>query len=176
MILKRNKIFAFIFLSITAIPLSCCVYLFAKQQIVHFRMAEALEEKALHIIVVKSNAARWISFGKEILIDGHLFDVESYKQDGDNLELAGLYDTEEDQLNDQLKKIEQTKSSGNTFENTLLISVLSQTFFSENSNTFNKDIFHKAVGRIQFLSDENLYSTFLDIIIPPPKLTHSTSP
>jgi hypothetical protein len=169
MILKRNKIFSFIFLSITAIPLLCCIYLFTKQQIVHLRMAEALEEKALHTIVVKSSDAKWISLGNEILISGHLFDVESYKESGDNLYLTGLYDTEEDHLNHQLKKIEQAKSNGNTFENTLIISLLSQTFFSESSSGCNKNIFHKSVNRIQLLFDEILYSTFLDIIIPPPK-------
>jgi hypothetical protein len=166
--IPKHKIFAFIFFCATAIPLSCCIYLFIKQQIIHHEMAEALEKRALHTVTIKTSDARWINFESEILIGGHLFDVESYKQDGNNLQLTGLYDTEEDNLNEQLKNIEQKKSTGN-FEYSLLANLLSQTFFFENNPSLNKNIFHKPLDQFHFSFDENLYTTFLNIIVPPPK-------
>ena len=131
-------------------------------------MAEALEKRALHTVTIKASDARWISFESEILINGHLFDVESYKQNGNNLQLTGLYDTEEDHLNEQLKNMEQKKSNGN-FEYSLLVNLLSQTFFFENNTVVSKNVFYKTLDQFQFSFDENLYSAFSGIIVPPPK-------
>jgi len=131
-------------------------------------MAEALEQKALHTIITTTDNPTWVSFGKEILIDGHLFDVESYKQTGNNLQLTGLYDTEEDHLNEQLNKIEQQKSKGNSADYTLLISLLFQPFFTENPTLHNNFNFI-TLNQHDFSFTKNLCSPALGVIIPPPK-------
>ena len=132
-------------------------------------MAEALEQNALHTITTTTGKVRWVNFGKEILIDGHLFDVESYKLTGNNLELTGLYDTEEDHLNDQLNKIEQQKSGRNSRDYTLFISLLFQPFFTEKNSSLHHHFYYTTINQHEFLFSENLYSTSLSVIIPPPK-------
>ena len=164
----KNKILSFVFICIAAIPVSFCIYFFVRQQVVHHIMAEALEQKALHTITTTTDNATWVSFGKEILIDGHLFDVESYKQTGNNLQLTGLYDTEEDHLNEQLNKIEQQKSRGNSADYTLLISLLFQPFFTENPALHN-NFYFTTLNQHDFSFSENLCSTDLGVILPPPK-------
>jgi hypothetical protein len=113
---------------------------------------------------------KWVSEGEEILINGHLFDVESYKQTGNTLQVTGLFDTEEDNLNEQIKKLEQQKSNENNDKYTLLIGLLLQPLFTENNTALDKTIFNTGSKRFQFSFDENLYSTSLSIIIPPPRL------
>ena len=80
MISLKNKILSFVFASITALPILFSASFFVLRLIVQHTMAEALEQKALHTVTIKANKAVWIIFGKEILIDGHLFDVEFYKK------------------------------------------------------------------------------------------------
>ena len=165
----KNKILSLILMLITAIPVSYSIYFFVKQQIIHHIMAEALEQNGLHTITTTIGKARWVSPGKEILVDGHLFDVESFKQTGNNLQLTGLYDTEEDHLNEQLSKIEQQKSRGNSCDYTLLISLLFQPFFTERNPTPHHNLYYTTINQYEFLFSENLYSTSLSVIIPPPK-------
>src|SRR5258706_11320754 len=105
MISLKNKILSLFFICLAAIPVSYCIYFFAKQQLIRHRMAEALEQNGLHTITTTIDNVTWVNFGNEVLIDGHLFDIESYKQTGKDLQLTGLYDTEEDDLNNQLNKI-----------------------------------------------------------------------
>jgi hypothetical protein len=84
MISLKNKILSFVFASITTLPVLFSVSFFVLRLIVQHTMAEALEQKALHNVTIKTNKAVWITFGKEILIEGHLFDVELYKKASDN--------------------------------------------------------------------------------------------
>ncbi|MEP6595046.1 MAG: hypothetical protein ABJA71_03825 [Ginsengibacter sp.] len=132
-------------------------------------MREALEKESLETINISSDGVKWVNKGKEILISGHMFDVESYEQTGNNLRVTGLFDTEEDYLNEQIKKNEQQESNGNNNKYTLLIGLLMQTFFAENNTAFNKNISDAGLNKFQFSFDENLYSTSLGTIIPPPK-------
>jgi len=165
----KNKILSLILISITAIPVSYSAYFFVKQQIIHHIMAEALEQSALHTIITTTGKAKWVSFGEEILIDGHLFDVESYKQTGNNLQLSGLYDIEEDHVNEQLSKMEQQKARGDSRDYTLLISLLFPPFFTEKNPLLLDNFYCTTINQHEFLFSENLYSTSLGVVIPPPK-------
>src|SRR5947208_3090119 len=141
MICLKNKILSLVFLCLVAIPVSYCIYFFVKQQVVRHRMAEALEQSGLHTITTTTDRISWVNFGNEILIDGHLFDVESYKQTGKNLQLTGLYDIEEDDLNNQLNKIEQQRSRQNSGDYVMLISLLFQNFFTHRNPSLVKNFY-----------------------------------
>lgn len=169
MISVKNKILSIVFLFIIAIPVLYSAYFFTRQQIIQHKMREALEQESLKTINISLDKVKWVNEGEEILINGHLFDVESYKQTGNNLQVTGLFDTEEDYLNEQIKKIEQQKSKGNNNEYALLINLLLQTVFEENNSIHNKNIFHTGLNQFRFSFDENLYSTSLNIVTPPPK-------
>ena len=169
MFFGKNKILPLVFICVIEIPMLFSAYFLVRQQIVQHKMREALEQQSLDTLNISLDKVKWVNEEEEILINGHLFDVESYKQIGNTLQVTGLFDTEEDALDEQIKQLEQQKSSGNNDKYTLLVGLLLQTLFTENDVAANNSISHKGLKRFQFSFDENLYSTSLSIIIPPPK-------
>ena len=65
-------------------------------------MEEKLELYSLTTITVSLENIVWVEEGKEVLINGHLFDINSYKLEEKNIQLTGLFDEDEDKI---LKKI-----------------------------------------------------------------------
>ena len=164
-----KKILPLVFICVIEIPLLFSAYFFVRQQIVQHKMREALEQQSLDTLNISLDKVKWVNEGQEILINGHLFDVESFKQTGSTLQVTGLFDTEEDNLDEQIKKLEQQRSCENNDKYTLLVGLLLQTLFTENNTAPDKNIFNTALKRFQFPFDENLCSTSLSIIIPPPR-------
>ena len=133
-----------------------------------YSMNEALEKDALHTITTTADKIIWVNFGREILVNGHLFDVEFYTRVGNVIYLTGLYDTEEDDLNKQLDIMEQHKSKDNP-NNILLVSFLFQIFFTKVNAGFYKHPECIALNKPGFPVKEDLYFTSLSVLLPPPK-------
>jgi hypothetical protein len=167
MSLVKTKLLSFTFLVILSIPTMSSVYFYVRQQIMRHEMKEALEKQSLTTIVISSNKINWIEFGREALVNGHLFDVESYSLMGNKVQMSGLYDVEEDKLKELIKKIEQ-KSTRESNKYALLADLL-QIFFQDNVSSPGKNIINY-ISEFNIDHDENLYSTSLNILIPPPKL------
>ena len=164
----KNKILPLLFISLIAIPLLFSMYFFISQRLVRYSMNEALEKDALHTITTTADKIIWVSVGREILVNGHLFDVEFYTRVGNVIYLTGLYDTEEDDLNKRLNIMEQQKSKDDP-NNILLISFLFQTFFTSINAVFYKQAECTAMNKPKFSITEDLYFTPLAVLLPPPK-------
>jgi hypothetical protein len=66
-------------------------------------MEEKLEEEQLTTITIPAHELHWVKEGKEILINNHLFDIETITRlDDGRLVVTGLYDYQEQQLHEQL--------------------------------------------------------------------------
>ena len=76
-----------------------------------FTIINLLQQKAIQInsrlqlcikknetITLNKEKVYWLKKGKEVLIDGHFFDVKSFKMEGDMVLLTGYFDQKEDQL------------------------------------------------------------------------------
>ncbi len=79
-------------------PLLFVLFFSFKQQVIRHRMHRRLEEQQLHTVVLAENTVRWAEEGKEILIEGRLFDVQSMEHKDGTIIFHGLYDEEETEL------------------------------------------------------------------------------
>lgn len=101
---------------VVAIPLSFTAGIIVKQKVLQFHRRERLEKETLQTITVPAEKIKWIKAGKEILVDGKLFDVKHYSKDGHQIILTGFFDKEEDSLYDQINQIAQENNRSSPFK------------------------------------------------------------
>ena len=114
---KTKKIItALVLLLLLAIPVLFSVTVLLKQKIVQYQREERLGKERLQTITVSSKNIFWIKPGKEVLFDGKLFDVKSFKTEGGIISLTGFFDNKEDILVQQILKLtKHRKQSGGPF-------------------------------------------------------------
>jgi hypothetical protein len=106
-----KKIISCALLLLVAAPLFIYAIFCIKQKIIQVQMQEALEQSSLQTIVINKVEVNWEEEGKEIIINGELFDVKSYNTTTtDSVILTGIYDKEETAL---IKKVEQLQNQKN---------------------------------------------------------------
>jgi hypothetical protein len=119
-----KKITASGFLLLVALPLFFSVATFVEQQFVQHQRNRRLNTELLQTITVSSASIYWVKPGKEILHDGKLFDVKSFKTVGNKIALTGFYDHKEDKLVKNLKEIIQEKNESGSPTSQLSIKFL----------------------------------------------------
>src|SRR5215213_2176935 len=88
------------------LPCLYCLYFQVKHQMIRWEMKERLEHEAVQTIVVPANKFLWYDEGREIILDGKMFDVKSITQQNGNYTITGLFDEDETQLHIALKKLQ----------------------------------------------------------------------
>src|SRR5437773_2601131 len=91
-------------LVVALMPFLFIICFLVNQQLIQQRMRETLEEKNLQTIVLTSDQFSWIKEGKEILLEGRLFDVKYYSIENNDYHFSGLVDEKETELVKQLSK------------------------------------------------------------------------
>ena len=76
-------------------------------------MKENLEKQLLQTITLDDQHIHWVEKGKELLINGKLFDVENMEAQNGTIVFTGLYDDEETVLIKKLDESCNKKSAGN---------------------------------------------------------------
>ncbi|MEO6539661.1 MAG: hypothetical protein ABIN74_01675 [Ferruginibacter sp.] len=79
-------------------PLLLSVGIFIKQKVVQLQRRERFETELVQTITLSAEKIYWVKHGKEILVNGKLFDVNSFKTNGNQVTCTGFYDHEEDKL------------------------------------------------------------------------------
>jgi hypothetical protein len=95
---RKKQITALGLLLLVAMPLILSVGIFIKQKLIQLQRRERFETELVQTITVPAEKIYWVKQGKEILLNGKLFDVKSFKTAGDNIILTGFYDHKEDKL------------------------------------------------------------------------------
>ena len=111
-------------LLLAALPVLISVGFSVKQSIIHRQREKRFEQEILQTITVSSKEVIWLKAGKEILHDGKMFDVKSFKNNGTNLELTGFYDQKEDKLVKEIKGFVQQKEDSGSKANYLVVKFL----------------------------------------------------
>lgn len=65
-------------------------------------MKERLENVSLKSIIIEKDSFTWVENNKEIKINGKLFDVKSYYVVADKIVFSGLYDEDEDAMDEKV--------------------------------------------------------------------------
>ena len=107
-----HKLTTCFLLCLAALPLLFTIYIQTSQSILHEQMREELEENKLVTIRVSTSALSWTESGKEVIIDGKMFDVERFAVEGNAVVLTGLFDTDEDAIITMLDGLEKNNSDG----------------------------------------------------------------
>lgn len=103
MISQKNKLLSVIsLLALVMIPVFIAVFFLAQQSFIRYEMKEKLEQEALQTFTVLEKNVTWIEKGKELIVDGRLFDVKSFKTKGEYVEVTGLFDEMESALQHKL--------------------------------------------------------------------------
>ena len=157
---------AFILLLLAAMPLVYILFVRVQQQSIRKNMKERLETEVLQTLTIPENEIIWVKEGKEILVNGRMFDIKSTHLQNGVYVFTGLYDEKEADLLKHLKKNQQNGTS----ENKLLVQLFqylqscyynqqSEIVFCENMNFENL-----------FTNTPSLHSGFITIFSPPPQV------
>lgn len=83
-------------------------------------MFEKLEKENIQSLRLPADKINWYKKGREIIIDGKMFDVKSIVRQGEEYLITGLFDEMETTLNDQLAMAHKQGNQHTTGPNQLL--------------------------------------------------------
>jgi hypothetical protein len=85
-------------LLVLAVPLIFSTSILVKQKVLQYQRRARFETEILQTIRVSVENLHWIKPGKEILINGKMFDVKAYHQEAGDFLLTGFYDHKEEKM------------------------------------------------------------------------------
>jgi len=161
-----HKLITCFLLSLAALPLIFSVYFQLSQSIIHDEMREELEKSDLVTIRVKTSALTWTETGREASVNGKMFDVEKFIVKGNEVQLTGLYDKDEDALITQLDN--QEKNNSEPTGSTLVLKWFS--CFSWIQDRESNDLFSAQNScNNALLQEEYIQNPVLSCETPPPE-------
>ena len=149
------------------IPMLVSIALPVWQQFIRYQMMEELEAKNLTTITIKNSDLKWIRTGKEITVNGNLFDVDKISMQGSFYIVTGLYDKDEDVLLEMIKKSQQT--TNNKPLQLLASQVLYSILFLEDKMDSQQVIFKLLSNHHYILNTDRFISFSPALAAPPPK-------
>lgn len=165
---KKKQITAFALLLLVVLPLFFSAGLFLKQQIIQQQRRQRLDTELLQTITVSAEKIVWVKPGKEILVDGKLFDVKSFKKNGNDILLTGFYDYKEDKLVKHIRDIFDKKDDSNNQANQLAVKFLFYPKYKELSSFSLQNSWQITTLRFPVYT-EVLFHHSYPVPAPPPK-------
>ena len=165
--MTSKKIISFFFLSVFLIPVLLLLSIFIQQQFIQHAMLEKLEAGNTETIFVKKSSIRWIRPGKEVEINGKMFDVKNVVIHQDYYELKGLFDEKEAMLIVVLKKLQHQPN--NNPGHIAFAKVNAAVLFFENIKEFNFSTFSISGDLFANSGVTALLSFSSELVSPPPK-------
>ena len=120
----KKQITALGLLLLVALPLLLSVCIYLKQNILQNQRKQRFETEQLQTITVSCEKVIWVQAEKEILIDGKLFDVKSFKIVDQKIILTGFYDNKEDKLVKDTGDLVNKKNDSGSSSNQLALKFL----------------------------------------------------
>ncbi len=163
----HKKITSLFFILPGFAPLLFIIIFSVKQQAIRHRMKERMENQLLHGITLIDNEIHWLKEGKEILVNGKMFDIKSISQNNGLTTFYGLYDEEETQLKTVFEKGCKKKIA----DENMLLSQLFQClhgfyFIPAATSPF---LSGKQLHEVS-LNSPKIQSRFKTILTPPPQV------
>ena len=168
MLTVKKQLTAFALLLLVALPVFLSVSFYIKQQLVQHQREQRLKTEVIETITVDAEKIDWIETGKEILVDGKLFDVKSFKISGNNIVLTGFFDAKEEKLVKHIGDIEQQKSKSGSPLNQLAVKFLFLPNYKESTTSSIQNNWQIIVSQFPVYT-ENLSIMPYPAVAPPPK-------
>lgn len=168
MLACKKQITTVILLLLIAVPLLLPVVIAVKQNVLQRQRKDRFESEFLQTINISAEKILWIKPGKEILTDGKLFDVKSFKISGKTVTFTGFYDSKEDKLVRHIWDIHhQKKDSGNPLDY-LTIKFLFYPKYNHTNNFLIQNNWQMIASQYPVYS-ETISLLSYPIVAPPPK-------
>jgi hypothetical protein len=164
-----KKITVIFLLLLGAMPSLYAVFFLAQQWHIRHQMLERLEKEHLHELTIAKKDFTWYKPGKEIKINGALFDVKEIKEAGDNIIVKGIYDDEEKQLHNQLSKLIK-KGGQNSAPNQSFTKVFTQLTGITHSFQWQLSPSESLIENIFLQFSSRLTETEIVVFTPPPQV------
>jgi hypothetical protein len=100
----RRTISIFIICFAASAPLFMPAYFITNRSLIRHQMMERMEKQHLTAIQVPAEEFHWYEKGREILVDGKMFDVKSIRLHNGTYFITGLFDEQETELKLVLQK------------------------------------------------------------------------
>ena len=163
-----KKYIVLLLFGILMIPFTLLLYVQAKRTIIRYETVTLLEQAQLQQITLKVSDLIWEEEGKELWVNGQLFDVKIKLQSNNGyISFKGIFDEKETELNEQVNSMLNSKQS------TLLL--LAKIISLQSPTTIihqavNIQIFKLPKGSF-FCFQQALFNRSIKKFIPPPRLT-----
>jgi len=130
-------------------------------------MKERMEKQLLQTITLPNSEIQWVKKGKEIRVQGKMFDIKSIEYKKGATIFHGLYDEEETLLN---KHFNEGWKKNMAQQNQLLVQFFQclQTFYHQTSTVFFSNT--ENPNYLLSFSSPALPSQFKLILTPPPQI------
>jgi hypothetical protein len=134
---------------------------------VQVEMRQELKHKLLVTLQIPADKIQWYKKGKEIIVEGSLFDVKSITYKNGLATVKGLYDKKEKEINKQIEKA-NNESQNNTL-NTTLVKLLGFYFiYNKQLVTVNITAFRINTPQLGCTVSNRLPVHYLSVPTPPP--------
>jgi hypothetical protein len=163
---STKKLTASSFILLGFAPVLFTAFFVLKQQQIRHRMKEQLEIQQLHTILLASDEVVWAKEGKEIWLDGKLFDVKSAEQKNGIITFQGLFDEEETALNKRFHDNWNKQSSEQNKKLALLFQTLQTIYFTLSADIPVQTNLHSLFS---FSPAPGLPTQVRTILTPPPQ-------
>ena len=168
MLTVKKQLTAFVMLLLVALPLFLSVSFYIKQQLVQHQREQRFKTEFVETVTVKAGKVAWIEVGKEIQVDGKLFDVKSFTISGNNLTLTGFFDSKEEKLVKHIGEIQQQKDKSGNPLNQLAVKFLFLPNYKEFTTFSIQNNWQIIVSHFRVYT-ESLSTMTYPAIAPPPK-------
>ena len=165
--IKLKRWLPVFFMLVIFMPMLLSVSLLVWQQIIQHQMLEQLEAENLTTIIIKKSSIHFIRVGKEIEVDGKLFDVAEISIKNDSCVLKGLYDEKEVSLLQIIKKSQQPLD--NNPLHLMVTRLLSTLLFIEKKIDYQLGMLSTRVKKYLHFTTSDFVSFSPALAAPPPK-------
>ena len=163
---NSKKIGAILLFGIQIIPLVLFFSFQLNRLFIQFEMKEKLEAQSLQRIVLDEHSINWVEQGAELIINGQLFDVYSINQlRNGKVEIFGLADKKEDQLNTQVELLTKHKNGLQSILAKLIVVQSIGIIYQPTEAFFSI----KELPKIYAVLHCKCIKLSLDILTPPPQ-------
>lgn len=166
-----KRLLGFSLLILVAVPVFLGTVFLIKQNMIQNQMRDRIELISLQTVTTNLSDIKWIKEGKEVVIDGKLFDVKSFNITGKRIILTGLFDKDEDTLITKMKNELQQKKDGNSPLGQLVAKYLTHQIFNEFASCSIQNEWKTiSTNKFQFYS-ESMPEAHCFLTVPPPKFS-----
>jgi len=168
MLTVKKQLAAFGLLLLVALPLFFSVGIFVKQQLLQQQRRQRFETEPLETVTLKATSVDWVKAGKEIQIDGKLFDIKSFEIKGSNIVFTGFFDSKEEKLLRHARAIEQQKNKSDNPLSQYVAKFIFLPNYKEHITFSIQNSWQFIVSSFPFYS-ESISNISYPAVAPPPK-------